>query len=343
MVDVDPRQRPVFAKSSPAKRQSGVALIAVLLITAILVGLTTQILSTHHLVIAQHQNSFEQEQALQYVIGAEELARQALYDDFVNSGPGVDHLEELWAQPVLPFDLDGVGLLQAYVVDLHRCFNLNSLSGSADTLNHERLKRLLGNLELSPDIADLIKDWVDADQTVVGFGAEDSAYQLKTPPHLAANQSMVDISELYSLADVEPDQVRLLAERTCLVPDASAKVNVNTASALTLSALDPTVSLNDALAITQLPRNYLTLEEFISANPAFNPVQGHLSVTSEYFLLVAQAQLNRSRISLQSLMWRDPSSGAIRLLQRDFGKRFRHDYLAISRDESTSAQSNKYP
>ncbi len=325
---------PAAANSAFTRRQSGVALITVLLITAILVGLTTQILSSHHLVIAQHQNSFEQEQALQYAIGAEELARQALYDDFVNSGPGVDHLEEFWAQPTLPFDLDGVGVLQAYVVDLHRCFNLNSLGGDAGDLNHERLKRLLANLDLSPDIADLVKDWVDPDQIAMGFGAEDSAYQLRQPPHLPANQSMMDISELNSLADVEQAAIRLLAERTCLVPDTGMKINVNTASALTLSALDPTVSLGDALAITQLPRNFLTMDEFISANPAFNPVRADLSVTSEYFLLIAQAQLNRSRVSLFSLMWRDPSSGVITLLQRDFGKRFRHDYLALDGEDS---------
>lgn len=317
------------SEQSLAKNQTGVALITVLLITAILVGLTTQILSSHHLVINQHQNSFEQDQALQYVLGAEELARQALYDDFVNSGPGVDHLEEFWAKPALPFDLDGVGFLQAYVVDLHRCFNLNSLSGTAGTLNHQRFKRLLSNMELSPDISDLVKDWVDSDQITMGFGAEDSAYQLRQPPYLAANQVMVDISELNMLADVERAQMQLLAERTCLRPDTSLKINVNTASAITLSALDPTVTLDDALAITQLPRNFLTLDEFISSNPAFNPAREDLSVSSEYFLLVAQAQLNRSRVSLRSLMQRDPSSGAITLIQRDFGKRFAHNYLAL--------------
>ena len=46
--------------------ERGVALITVLLITAILVGLTTQILSSHNLVINQHQNTFEHAQALEY-------------------------------------------------------------------------------------------------------------------------------------------------------------------------------------------------------------------------------------------------------------------------------------
>ena len=43
-----------------------------------------------------------------------------LYDDAVNSGPGVDHLEEFWKQPVQPLDLEGI-VTQAYVLDLNRC------------------------------------------------------------------------------------------------------------------------------------------------------------------------------------------------------------------------------
>ena len=48
--------------------ERGVALITVLLITAILAGLTTQILSSRNL-INQHQNTFEHAQALEYALG----------------------------------------------------------------------------------------------------------------------------------------------------------------------------------------------------------------------------------------------------------------------------------
>ena len=41
------------------RRQGGVALISVLLIVAILVALSTQLLSNHNLVVSQHQNSFD--------------------------------------------------------------------------------------------------------------------------------------------------------------------------------------------------------------------------------------------------------------------------------------------
>ena len=312
-------------KATPTNSQSnqrGLALISVLLITAILVGLTTQILSSQHLVIQQNQNTFEHAQAVQYVLGAEELARQVLYDDAVNSGPGVDHLEEFWAQSVLPLDLDGIGVMQAYVLDLNRCFNLNWLATDTDKSQYKRLQRLLNHSQLSPDLADLIRDWVDSDQQVSGLGAEDSAYQLKTPPHFAANQPMQDLSELNMLIDVDPQEIQVLSTEVCVVPDTGSKINVNTASAQTLYSLDAAVSIQNAEAIAQSVRNYQTVTEFVQNHPEFTVVQQQLAVRSHYFMLVAQARLNRSRVNLTSVLYRDPSSGRITLLHRDFGKRF---------------------
>jgi type II secretory pathway component PulK len=107
------------------------------------------------------------------------------------------------------------------------------------------------------------------------------------------------------------------------VPDSQSKINVNTADAITLSLLDPAISVADAEAVAQQSRNYQNVTDFVSANPAFLSVQSELSVTSEYFLMRAQAQLSQSRVSLASLFRRDSSNGQVRLLQRDFGKPFR--------------------
>lgn len=321
---VDPMAKLSHAANQPPNpKQDGVALITVLLITAILVGLTTQILSSHHLLINQHQNTFEGEQALQYVLGAEELARQALHDDAVNSGPGVDHLEELWVQPVLPFDLDGVGIMQAYIIDINRCFNINTVADDPDQVNYKRLQRLLATLQLPPSLVDLVRDWVDPDLIPSGLGAEDSVYQLKDPAYLAANQPMLDLSELNLLADVDPAHVQLLAQHVCLLPATQSKINVNTADAMTLALLDAGISQQVAQTITQQPRSYQTVVDFVQANPAFTAVQDDLSVTSEYFMLVAQAQLNRSRVSLRSTFRRDANNHQVTLLQRDFAKPFR--------------------
>ena len=280
-------------------------MISVLLITAILIGLTVQILSSQHLVIQQNQNTFERSQAVQYALGAEALARQALYDDAVNSGPDVDHLDEFWAQPVLPLDLDGIGVMQAYVLDLNRCFNLNWLAEDEDKAQYKWLQRLLTHLQLSPELADLIKDWVDNDQQASALGAEDSAYQMQMPPYFAANQPMLDLSELNMLIDVDPLEVQVLSREVCVLPDTQSKINVNTASAETLYALADAISIQDGIA--QAPRNY-KMSPICANHPDFSAVRSD-SVTSEYFLLVAEARLNRGRVNLTSVLYRDAAMG----------------------------------
>ena len=163
---------------------------------------------------------------------------------------------------------------------------------------------------------------MDSDQQVSGLGAEDSAYQLKTPPHFAANQPMLDLSELNMLIDVDPQEIQVLSREVCVVPDTGSKINVNTASAQTLYSLDAAVSIQNAEAIAQSVRNYQTVTEFVQNHPEFTVVQQQLAVRSHYFMLVAQARLNRSRVNLTSALYRDPSNGRITLLHRDFGKRF---------------------
>ena len=212
--------------------------------------------------------------------------------------------------------------MQAYVLDLNRCFNLNWLATDTDKSRYKRLQRLLTHLQLSPDLADLIRDWVDSDQQVSGLGAEDSAYQLKTPPHFAANQPMLDLSELNMLIDVDPQEIQVLSKAVCVVPDTGSKINVNTASAQTLYSLDAAVSIQNAEAIAQSVRNYQTVTEFLQNHPEFAVVQQQLAVRSHYFMLVAQARLNRSSVNLTSVLYRDPSNRRFTRLHRDFGKRF---------------------
>ena len=304
------------------RRQGGVALISVLLIVAILVALSTQLLSNHNLVVSQHQNSFEQNQALQYAYGAEELARQLLFDDFSISGPGVDHLLETWAQPVLPFKLDGGGYLEAQVKDLNGCFNVNSLIGVTGADNLARLKRLLQNLGVDQGLGDLIKDWVDIDQDVTGFGAEDNAYLGLTPPYRTANQSMRHISELFLLNNVEFEDVGIMSPHLCLLPSSDNKVNINTATAEFLYSLDAGISFDDAQGLVESERSFLDVKSFVDANPDFEIVAPQLSVTSEYFEVQAKVQVGESTMSIASLFFRNADTGEVTLLQRDFAKIF---------------------
>ncbi len=314
-------------------RQQGVALVSVLLIVAILMAVASRLLASHNLVINQHQNTFEQNQALHYVLGAETLARQALYEDLTNSGKDSDHMGELWAQQTMPFELDEGGYLEAQLRDLNGCFNLNSVVGSDSKVAIERLQRLATNVGLQPQIAETWKDWIDDDIEVTGFGAEDRDYLIAQPPHRTPNQPVTDISELYLLQNLDREQIGLLLPHVCLLPDSETLININTANAHTLASLDKGLSLAVTEPIVAEERSFADTGEFIQVNEDFVPVAAALTVNSQYFSLHAQAQVGSSSVTLQSLLYRDPDSGVVTVLKRDFGKLFRSN-LTVTTEEA---------
>ena len=248
-----------------SKRATGVALVSVLLIVAILMAVISKLMSSHNLVINQHQNTFEQNQALQYALGAEALARQALYEDFTNSGKDVDHYNELWAQPTMPFELDEGGFLDAQLTDLQGCFNLNSLVDDSGT-QLERFKRLLNNLSVQPQLAEVWKDWIDADEQLTGFGAEDSEY-LTAPPHRTPNKPVYHVSELLLVQNMDRDQYRAIAPHVCTLPPEVSTININTANAQTLAALDGAIDPGMAEQLVTTERAYMSAEDLLPITP----------------------------------------------------------------------------
>lgn len=311
------------SRLSGAHRTHGVALISVLLVVAILLAVASRLMAGHNLVINQNQNVFEYDQALQYVLGAETLARQALFEDATTTGPGLDHTNEIWAQQILPFELDEGGYLEAQVRDLHGCFNANSVAGENSAQALERFRLLLTNLGLPPQVADAWKDWIDTDAEITGFGAEDSEYLIAEIPHRTPNTLVGDVSELALLPNVEREQFEMLQEAVCLLPDTETKINVNTASALTLAVLDKSITLGGAEAAVAEVREYDSVSGFVGAHAEFTPAQALLDVNSHYFQLHAIAQVGSSRVTLLSLLYRDQSTGEVTVVQRDFGRMFR--------------------
>ena len=102
---------------SKQKNQSGLALVSVLLVIFVLVAVTGRLTSSHNLVVSRHANTFEHNQALQYLFGAESMAKEALYNDYLTTGSKIDHLGEIWASNIMPFELDEGGFLEIHVND----------------------------------------------------------------------------------------------------------------------------------------------------------------------------------------------------------------------------------
>jgi general secretion pathway protein K len=327
----------------------GVVLLSVLLIMALLASLAYQLVGRHSLVVAQARQTYGGDQALSYALGGEALARQMLFEDWSETGRDIDTLLEPWAQPLQPFEIEE-GFLEVQIRDLNRCFNLNSIASGNAKANLARFKTLLRNHNIPDNIGDLWLDWIDADQQISGFGAEDGDYLLASRAYRAANAPAGHITELNLLKDIEPDYVRVLKLLTCTLPEEDLKLNVNTATAAALASLSPSLTESQMLSFTESERSYENVSEVTSEYPDLTTAVDVLSVTSEYFEVQVRAEVDGNLTELASVLYRNPSDGSMKLLSRDFGRTFkslfvedadvlRGDVLssAVTADRSTSS------
>jgi general secretion pathway protein K len=272
-------------------------------------------------VVAQTRQIVRADQSLAYALGAEAYARQLLFDDW-NREPSraLDTLTEPWAIPSAPFDIEA-GTLELSIVDLDRRFNLNALAARNGAKNLQRFKTLLGELGLDPAVADAWRDWVDSDMDANGFGAEDGAYLIAKPPFRAANQPAASPTELEPLNLLDATQLARVLPHVTTLPTTLLKVNVNTADAQTLGALSTRVSPAQAQSLVESDRHYEDVGALVAEIGEFSDSVDAMTVVSSYFEIHARAEIDGYRTELTSVVHRDPTTGRIALLSRDFGKR----------------------
>jgi len=301
--------------------QRGVALITILLIVALATALLYHLLSRQSLVVAQTRQLVRADQTLAYALGGEAYARQLLFDDWNEpASRSLDTLTEAWAIPSAPFDIEA-GSLELSIEDLDRRFNINSLAGDHAPQNLQRFRTLLAAFGLDPQLADAWKDWVDSDTEASGFGAEDGAYLIATPPYRTANQPAGSTSELALLGVLDTDQLAQLMPHIAALPTTKLAINVNTADAPTLQALTPQLSQARAESLVESDRRYEDANALVAEIPELSAGLDAMTVTSQYFEIHARAEIDGYRTELTSVVHRNPSNGRITLLGRDFGKR----------------------
>ena len=309
---------------APRRNVRGVALLSILLIVAILAALASALVVRQSLVIAQARQTFTGNQSLQYALGGETYARQILADDLANTGE-VDHLQEAWAQPLEPFELDN-GVMEVQIRDLQGCFNLNVLAGEDADTGLARFKNLLGYLGLPREIADRWRDWVDLDGNVNGFGAEDGEYLLADQPHRTPNAAVTSVSELRLIGELDAEQRSLLESSVCVLPSPTLSLNVNSADVPALMALDAEMNPGDVEALVASERTFEAIDAVTSELEALAAGVDALRVTSEYFEVSVRAEVGGSVTELTSVVHRIPDGG-LRILRRSFGKTFRSLYV----------------
>lgn len=304
-----------------SRRQRGVALVTALLVVAIATVAAISMASRQQLDIRRTGSLLHSEQAWAYVVGAENWAIVVLRRDREDSQ--IDTLAENWStQPPVSF-VEG-GSIIGRLIDLQSRFNVNNLvsggGANADTIDY--YKRLLRLLDLEEGLADALVDWIDDDVNVrFPDGAEDESYLLLETPYRVANRPLADISELRLVEGYTAEVVAKLQPYLVALPEPTP-INVNTANALLLAALDAKLGVSDGEALVEGrgEDGYDTVDSF-KQEPALNAIQvddSLLSVNTQWFLMVSQSDIGQGRARLGSLIQRTDDALRVVRRQREF-------------------------
>jgi len=303
-----------------AESNRGVALLSVMFILTLLTVFAVYLVEADYLLLRRAENQRMTEQGAQLALGSEQWAARVLQRD-LDAGD-VDHPGEDWNKLGTPVAVDD-GKMRTSIRDLQSRFNLNNLS-TRDEVWYPAFKRLLVLLEIDPNLAEAVVDWIDADQERThGAGAEDLEYLLYDPPYRAANRRFADLGELASVQGITSEVMHRLAPYVAVIPDErTTRLNINTCSALLLQILGVEMTAADAesLVAARGETGFESVEAFLqrpelagSANQTAEPM---ISLNSNFFLVRSQVTLQRLNLSMDSVIKRNSEDFSVRVINR---------------------------
>ncbi|HEY9119320.1 MAG TPA: type II secretion system minor pseudopilin GspK [Marinobacter sp.] len=327
------RERDSLTLRSPASRQSGVALIMVLLAMALVVMLASGMTQQQSVRVFRASHYLAQQQGHSVALGAEAFARQILVRDFEedkDNNTMVDSNDEFWAQNAAILPLDDNGVAEVQIDGLGGKINLNDLvhgNGQIDPLVRDRLTRLFQVLEITTLNVDALIDWIDPDdQTTSAYGAEDGQYLMQEPAYRAGNQPFVTVSELRLIDGMTEEAYQALRPHVTALPVAGLGINVNTATAAVLRSLheELTQAQADAILEKRQEERFENVQDFL-ALPEFAGLglkATGLGVQTRFFEVVSRITYDERVANLVSTVYRSPE-GEMQTVHRDTGQKHR--------------------
>lgn len=292
---------------STLRQQRGVAIITAVAIAAMVASLATAMAWRFDLWFRQVENQRDLAQARIVARAAVDLARLTLQDDARRAG-SADHSGEPWAIPIpnLPVEQGTAG---GKIADAQGLFNVNNLirNGAVSEPDVAAFRRLLESLNLAPELAEALLDWMDADEETRFPGGAEDQYYLQLG-YRAANQPLLDLSDLVRVKGFDAETIKRLQPFIVALPQATA-VNINFAPPEVVAALTPGLSAESAKAVLgKGSRSYTTLATFSAQLPTAvgeTVSVERLGVTSRYYYTDVDARFGRVSVAYRALVERN--------------------------------------
>ena len=289
------------------KQQRGVAVITAVLIVAVAASAATLMLAQQSAMLDQTALVSARAQADLFARAGIDWSRGILLQDMATSSL-YDGLDESWAQPLAGMPVERA-VVSGAITDEQGKFNLNNLvqNNVRSDADMKVFQRLLVSLNLSPDLADAVLDWIDADNAITGSGGAEDAYYLSlAKPYRAANAPMIQVEELYRIRGFDAPTVAKLRPYVTALKDHTA-ININTASDLVLIALMPDVprdKIENAIAMRKT-RPFKTPQMVTALDShAANYMGTSLDVKSAYFSTVVAVTQDDVQLATDALLVR---------------------------------------
>ena len=314
--------------------ETGVALLTVLLLVAVMAAVSTAILDDIRFGVRRVENARNVGQAQWYALGAESLA-QARIRRLFETDPNRTPDPAQWNGRAFEFPTDDGGMIRATISDGGACFNLNSVvEGRGDLymrreLGIEQFEALLTALNIgrAQALAETLADWIDTDSFREAQGSEDEAYASGAEAYRTGGTLLSEVSELRAVNGFDAATYQRIRPYVCALPtsDLSA-LNLNTIplerpeliTMLTSGAVQPAAARR-ALA-ARPPGGWNEAADFwlSPVMRAVAPTDAMLDQTrlvTRFFTLTAEVDQTGSEVVLTALLERTPA-GPVRLRAR---------------------------
>lgn len=294
-----------------ARAQRGVAAVTAILVVAVAASAATYMLAQQSATLSQTALVASRAQADLYGQAGLDWALGILAEDARTST--TDTLAEAWARPIAGLPVERA-VVSGRIADAQARFNLNNVvkDGRRSDPDVQILRRLLASLQLDPELASAVVDWIDADSDPTGQGGAEDSYYLSQPrPGRAANRPMAQVEELHRVRGFDAKTVAALAPHVIAIAAARTPVNANTADATVLGAILPELPPEEIRALVA-SRNATPFKDKADlaararkAAPA--AIEADLDVKSSTFLVQVLVAQDDVQVAFEALVAR--SSG----------------------------------